>query len=143
MPAKEGNGRKGQAPVEIISMTIIITVLLLLVLITTYNRNEDTERLLSTNEKSVQCSRMSSAIARIYSNRAGISETLHVQTTSDLNRLEGKPGQISVGNVSCNYLGRVMSGNQTDNTTGIRLSVGDWCFEKSDSNVAVSQGECQ
>ncbi len=145
-----GKRQAGQVPLEIIGIAVVLVVLLLLVLVTTYNKNMETQRLLETSENSIQCSEMSTTIARVHSNRATTQETAYLATGADLNRVEGKPGGIKVGKVSCRYIGGIEKSTgelDTDpdgtGTLGIALSVGNWCFEKHpDTNVVVSQGEC-
>ena len=122
-------------------MSVVIVGLLLLVLVTTYARNMDTQRLLLQGESNVQCGGISAAIARLYTNRATISEQLHIEKQAELKRVEGKPGGILVGGVSCSYAGTVEVDGISD-TAGVTLAVGNWCLEKSDSVIEISQGEC-
>ena len=137
-----GIKKKGQTPIEIIGLSVVILVLLLLVFVTTYNRNEDTKRLLLSGVEGIQCNRMSASIARIYSNRAVVRETLHLATAAILKRNEGSPGGIIVGGVSCSYVGDIESQSVLD-TTGITLSIGNWCFERGDSGVLIEPGACE
>ncbi len=149
---RTGRGKRqaGQTSLEVIGIAVVLVVLLLLVLVTTYSRNMETQRILETSENSIQCSEMSATIARVYSNRATTYEALHLATGADLNRVEGKPGRIKVGKVSCSYIGGVEKSTgelDTDpdgaGTVGIALGFGNWCFEKQpDTNVVVGQGEC-
>jgi hypothetical protein len=135
---------------EIIGIAVILVALLLLVLVTTYNRNIQTQQLLEISNNGIQCSEMSAVVARMYSNRAITKETLHLSTRADLNRFEGKTGMIQVGTISCRYVGSVKkstgekdSDKQGTMLGGLPLSIGTWCFEKRpDTNVVVSGGDC-
>jgi hypothetical protein len=140
-----------QTPMETIGISIVLVGLLLLVFATTYARNAETGIALETAENNIECSGLSTAIARLYSNRATTSETVSLNSDALLRRVEGNPGGINVGEVSCNYIGSVeMEGGERDSdpggtgTAGITLSIGQWCLEKSQgTGIAASLGECE
>ena len=144
--------KKGQTPIEIIGIAVIIAGLLLLVFVTTVNKNMETEEILTIGKNSIQCNTMSSTIARLYNNRATTQETLNFETEARLRRVEGKLGGINVGNMTCNYIGSAAmytggGGKDTDpdgtGEIGITLGVGNWCFEKSpDTNIVITPEEC-
>ena len=143
---------KGQTPLEIISIAVIIVAMLLLVFVTTVNRNLETEQIFTSGKNSIQCKTMTSAIARLYNNRATTQETLNFETEARLRRVEGNPGGINVGEISCSYIGSAAmypadGRKDTDpngtGTTGITLGVGNWCFEKNpDTNIVITPEEC-
>lgn len=144
-----GMQAKGQTPVEIVGITLFLAGLLLLVFVTTYARNAETAVVLETGEKNIQCNGMAAAIARLYSNRATTSETLALASEARLRRVEGKPGGINVGEISCSYIGSAerTGGKDSDpdgtGTEGITLSAGQWCLEKRpDTGIVISEGEC-
>ncbi len=143
---------KGQTPLEIISISVIIVAMLLLVFVTTANKNRETEQIFTNGKNNIQCNAMTLTIARLYNNRATTQETLNLETEARIRRAEGNLGGINVGDVSCNYIGSVAM-NLTDGrkdtdpngtgTTGITLEIGNWCFEKNnDINVVLTPGEC-
>jgi len=144
--------RKGQTPIEIIGIAVIIAGLLLMVFVTTVNKNMETEEILTIGKNSIQCNTMSSTIARLYNNRATTQETLNFETEARLRRVEGNLGGINVGNMTCKYIGsaamypgdgRKDSDPDGTGTTGITLGVGNWCFEKSpDTNIMITPEEC-
>jgi len=133
--------QKGQTFIEIMSIAVVMTVLLLLVLVATYNRNAQTQEMLVFNQSNIQCDGMNSSIARLYSNRGITSETLHLDYDATLLRVEGKPGNISIGPVSCFYIGKV-SYDALEDLDEINLTKGDWCFEKGTDEIVVSVGQC-
>ena len=143
---------KGQTPLEVIAIAVVIASLLLLVFITTVSRNMETEQTFTIGKNDIQCNAMVSAIARLNNNRATTQETLNLETEARFRRVEGKPGGINVGEISCSYIGSVAmnpadEGMDTDpegtGKEGITLDVGNWCFEKSpDTNIVLTQGEC-
>lgn len=140
---------KGQTPIEIVGISVILVGLLLLVFVTTYSRNEETGRILDASEKNIQCNGMAAAIARLYSNRATTSETLALASEARLRRVEGKPGGINVGEINCSYIGSAEKDGEKDSdpdgtgTEGITLSAGLWCIKKSpDTGIVISAGEC-
>ena len=142
--------KKGQTPLEIIGIAVVIVALLLMVFITTVNKNIETAQILTIGKNSIQCDAVASTIARLYNNRAITQETLNLETDTRLRRVEGNLGGINVGNISCSYIGSVsMDTGQKDSdpsgtgTTGITLVVGDWCFEKNpETNVVLTPEEC-
>ncbi len=143
---------KGQTPIEVIAIAVIIVALLLLVFTTTMSRNMETDRVLIAGKSSIQCNAMASTIARLYNNRATTQETLNLELEARLRRVEGKQGGINVGEVSCSYIGSVAmypeDGKKDSNpddtgTDGITLAIGNWCFEKNpDTNIVITPGEC-
>jgi len=147
-----GLKEKGQTPLEIISIAVIIAAMLLLVFVTTVSRNLETEQIFTNGKNSIQCKAMTSTIARLYNNRATTQETLNLETEARLRRVEGNTGGINVGGISCNYIGSAAryTGLQKDSDedgtgdTGITLGVGNWCFEKSpDTNIVITPEECR
>lgn len=144
--------KKAQMPMEIIAMAVVLVGLLLLVLVTTYYKNIQTQQIMEMSENSIQCNEMSTIIARMHSNRATTREIAFLATESNLRRVEKKPGGIRVGEISCSYIGKVektTGESDTDpggtGTTGITLSTGEWCFEKSDGKIEISgigEGRC-
>ena len=133
--------KRGQTSIEVISIAVAMTILLLIVLIATYNRNAQTQEMLVFNQNNIQCSEISSSIARIYSNRGITSETLQLDYDANFLRVEGKPGSISIGRISCFYVGSVSYGGLED-VDGIDLTQGDWCFEKGTGEIVMSVGPC-
>jgi len=133
--------QKGQTSIEILSIAIVMAALLLIVLVSSYVRNGQTQDMLVFNSTTSQCSEMSSVIARLYSNRAVAKEALRLEHEANFLRVEGKPGSISVGEVSCFYVGTVSYG-ALDDTDGIGLAKGEWCFGKSDGEIVLSGGQC-
>ena len=135
---------RGQTPLEVVGVTVLLVGMLLLVLITTYARNSDTQELLKLSENGIQCNKMNSVIARLYSNRATTKETIHLEEIADINRIVGKPGQVLVGNINCPYIGTVTLTDTPDvlDTKGIRLAKGNWCFVKEPAIIRVTVGEC-
>lgn len=149
MKGRKKAGAGAQMPMEIIGIAVVMVALLLLVLVTTYYKNMQTQQLLEMSKNSTQCSEISSTISRMNSNRATTRETLAIETQALLRRVEGKPGGITIGEITCNYIGFVeMATGERDSdpsgtgATGITLSIGKWCFEKSDSKIVATQGEC-
>jgi len=135
--------KTGQSPIEIIGVAIIVVGLLLLVLITTYSRNQDTIRLLSRSGSSLQCNEMASVITRLHSNRATTKETISLAKDATVDRIAAKPGSIKVGAVSCEYIGNVTSDGVNDMDAGnLSIAKGTWCFEKMDENILINEGEC-
>ena len=126
--------------------------MLLLVFVTTVNKNMETEQIFTIGKNNIQCNAMTLTIARLYNNRARTQETLNLETEARLRRVEGNLGGINVGDLSCNYIGSVAmypadGRKDTDpdgmGTTGITLGIGNWCFEKNnDTNVVLTPGEC-
>lgn len=141
---------KGQTPIEIIGITIVLVALLFLVIITSFVKNNETMQLQEFNENSAQCNEMGATIVRMYSNRATTIETINIEVDSTIQRVEGKSGGISVRGFSCAYVGSVQkSTGEKDSdpngtgADGITLAVGVWCLEKTpDTNVVATQGEC-
>lgn len=139
-----GNGspaERGQTSVEIMSVAIVMTALLLLVLFTTFSRNAETQETLAFNENSIQCREMASVIARLYNNRGEVRESLFLDHDANALRVEGKPGSISVGSASCFYIGNLQIGAVSD-VNGISFSGGWWCFEKNDGETLAGVGQC-
>ena len=143
-PKKQPLLQKAQTPLEILGISIVLVGLLLVVMLTTYNKNIQSQELLETGESSVLCQQVSSAIANLYTNRAQASETITLPRQALFERAEGHIGILSIGNVTCPYIAPVQSstGEKDTGTGGIPLAVGKWCFEKMDHNVLVAQGEC-
>jgi hypothetical protein len=135
------HAKRGQTSIEIMSIAVVMAVLLLLVLVSTYNRNAQTQDVFLFNRSNIQCNAMASSIARLYSNRGIAKETLHLEFDANFLRVEGNPGSISIGRISCFYIGHVGSGALND-TDGINLLRGDWCFEKDNGGIAVDVGQC-
>lgn len=146
-----GMQARGQTPIEVIGITVVLVGLLLLVFAATYVRNAETKIVLETGENSIQCNGIAAVIARLYSNRANTSEIVSLGLEARFRRVEGKPGGINVGEISCSYIGSVERNAGTKDsdpngtgTAGITLSAGQWCFEKSPGTgiVIKSAVEC-
>lgn len=138
MPSSKIMQARGQTPIEVIAIAVILVGLLLLVFVTTSGKNAETELALETAENSIQCNDMAAAIARLYSNRAITSETIALDFNARLRRVEGKPGSIDVGKISCSYIGSIKTeGGESDSdpggtgTQGITLPAGLWCIRKA------------
>ncbi len=143
----QGNKKKGgQAPIEVVGVSVILVGLLLVVMVATYVRNEETQRLLETSENSIQCNQIASAIARVYSNRGVVKESVHFFSEATIERVSGKPGTIRVENVSCEYLGSIKKPGSPDEVDtgpgGIVLEKGNWCFWKQELEITVVAGDC-
>ena len=144
--------KKGQMPIEVIGIAVVVAALLLLVFVTTVDRNIETAQVFNIGKNSIQCNAMASTIARLHNNRATTQETLNLETEARLRRVEGKYGGINVGEISCNYIGsaamypadaRMDTDPNGTGDTGITLGIGDWCFEKSpDTNIVITPEEC-
>jgi hypothetical protein len=136
----------GQAPIEVIGVAVVLVGLLLMVMVATYIRNEDTQQLLETSENSIQCSDISSAIARVYSNRGVVKESVHFFSEARIERVLGNPGSVTVGSVTCEYIGSIKRPGLPDlfdtDPGGIALGKGDWCFQKVDMEITVQAGDC-
>ena len=144
VPKKQHFLRKAQTPLEIMGISIVLVGLLLVVMLTTYNRNIQTQDLLVTGESSILCQQVSSGISKIYINRASISETVPLTRITLFERAEGNTGILTIENVTCGYIAPVQlsTGEKDTDAGGVTLAVGNWCFEKFDSNVLVTQGAC-
>ena len=130
-------------PLEIVSISVVLVAILLLVLVTTYTKNLETMQFIEANENGVQCSEISTAISRLYSNSATIKEKLDFAAETEIRRITS-PGGIEVGNVICSYVGSVEyynSGSPIYDTdpSGITLPIGTWCFEKSNGEVVIKE----
>jgi len=140
-----GPGKRGQAPIEVIGITVMLIGLLALVMITSYGKNAETLALLEVSEDSIECSQISTTLGRMYTNRASTKETVFLFEEARLERVEGNPGGITVGTVNCEYLGNATLEGVPDvpDTDGITLvKATNWCFEKNGAEVRISEGEC-
>lgn len=141
---KQKSLRKAQTPLEIIGISVVLVGLLLVVLLTTYDRNIQTQDMLTIGESNILCQKTSSSIARIYSNRATIKETITLTRTVLFERAEGRAGIISIESISCPYIAPAQknTGEKDTDPGGLYLTVGKWCFEKLGSNVLITPGDC-
>lgn len=140
---------QAQSPIEIIGIAVMLVGLLLLVIVTTAQKNVESREISEMASNSIQCNKISSAIARLYNNRANSMETVLLETEATLRRVAGtdKPGGINVDGQVCYYVGMVKvkdQGQYDTDVDGITLSTGNWCFEKQSqsSYVEVSEGWC-
>lgn len=135
---------RGQISTELLVVATVLAALLLIVVVTTYNTNMETGRLLSESQNSIQCNEISSVIARAYSNRATTKETVFLAENAKLERISGKPGGITVGTITCEYVGTIenSAGTKDIYSGGISLAKGNWCFSKSDGVIVLNEGGC-
>ena len=129
----------GQITVEILCVMIVVSALLVLVLMTVQQRNNETELISTANRNMIQCNAISETIADLYNNRA-VSEQVLLIDTNALIKKEGSAGAVSVGDNSCRYIG-VVEGELAGD--GIELAaLQQYRFRKDDSKVVVCEMPC-
>jgi len=147
---KRAMRQNAQTAIEIIGIAVVLFALLLLVLLTTFNRNMQTQNLMEINHNIIQCSEVSSTVGRMFNNQATTRETVTIARATSFNRVEGNPGGLKVGSVTCSYVGNVQLSTGEKDTdiagagnVGTTIGIGSWCFEKEpDTNAVITGGEC-
>ena len=130
--------KRAQVNVEVLGAAIIIMGLLVLVLVTVYQRDAEAGRIADAGMNSIQCNKISGAISNLHNNRATSEQSLLIDRNAGILKIGAGPGQISVGGISCNYLG-VVSGE----ATGLGLAAGKtYKFSKSNSEVHICEMPC-